>query len=1061
MYFTLRQIVTAIIIGYLLVGCSKDRESESTTSAMPATPGNVQVIAGEQQNTLSWAAVSGATRYNVYWSTTAGMGKNATKQASVSSPYVHRGLQAGTAYYYGVTAENESGESEISLEVSAIPTFGLPDAPTGFSAQPDDSQVTLTWNTDASITYHLYWSNTENTGVAGTKFSNVTSPYVHTALVNGSAYYYVLTAENATGEGLPSTEISTTPSLSVPSAPTGLTAVAGDNLVTLRWDGGLDLYTIYWSTSPGAGRTANSFQVLQSPVPHVATNGTTYYYTVAVAGGELSAEVAVTPRSARPLNFTVHALSKAAELSWLESNATSYNVYYASDAGLDPDNIAGFSNGTVITNVSSPLTITGLQNGIGYYFILEGVGETTLRSSAIPARPDVLGFNSIVQAIDVHSNGTRFLGGRFKRVGATTGNVVPLNISNGDLASADFPQFNDIVHEMVVDGNGGYYAGGKFSGLDGIVRNRLVHILPDGSLDQNFNPNVNGEVLILNFDGSTLYIGGRFTQIDGVTRNKLASLTTDGVLNDWDPDISGIGASASVSSILVVDSTVYVGGNFNSVGGNARSNLAAIDANGLVTDWQPAADDIVHVLHRFGDNIIIGGKFTSLDATPRNAVAMIDLNGVLVDWNPDLYSSAAAEVYDIASSTDIIYLAGKFTVIGSRQYIAAFNLDGSLNEWWANTDKPVNAIELVGDTLYIAGWFSKVLNAPRNGIAAIGVDSVVKDWQATVNIEATSLFFDGSNLHVSSKSALHDGVAREGLAAINSDTSLSDWHPVADSYINSVLAHTDRVYVIGDFENINNQPRMNLAAIGLDGNLSAWNPQLTNSLSTNIPAMYDMEAIGDVVYMGGSFSHIDNISRSNLVAFNADGSLNPWNVPANGPVSLIASEGNLLYIYGPFTEIDLQMRGAGLAAVGTNGSLAEWNPTASHYDIYAMEVSGGTVYVGGTFATLGEQTRQHLGAYGLDGVLTDWNPSTTTLVSAIGVLGGNIYVGGFAPGVGPDSLQRLDTAGAVQTVSQVNNRVTEITSANGLLYVGGYFSRVGIHSRGGFAVLDSNGQVVQ
>jgi len=55
--------------------------------------------------------------------------------------------------------------------------------------------VTLFWDAVVGAhSYNLYWSNTSGvTKTNGTKIADVTSPYIHNNLVNGRAYYYVVT----------------------------------------------------------------------------------------------------------------------------------------------------------------------------------------------------------------------------------------------------------------------------------------------------------------------------------------------------------------------------------------------------------------------------------------------------------------------------------------------------------------------------------------------------------------------------------------------------------------------------------------------------------------------------------------------------------------------------------------------------------------------------------------------------------------------------------------------------------------------------------------------------
>jgi hypothetical protein len=74
------------------------------------------------QLTISWNAVSGATSYNVYWSTTTGVTTaNGTKITAATSPYLHTGRTNGIPYYYVVTSVTAGGESPASAEVNEKP----------------------------------------------------------------------------------------------------------------------------------------------------------------------------------------------------------------------------------------------------------------------------------------------------------------------------------------------------------------------------------------------------------------------------------------------------------------------------------------------------------------------------------------------------------------------------------------------------------------------------------------------------------------------------------------------------------------------------------------------------------------------------------------------------------------------------------------------------------------------------------------------------------------------------------------------------------------------------
>ncbi|WP_298438869.1 DUF5666 domain-containing protein [Geobacter sp.] len=193
--------------------------SATTTSAptVPAAPIGVGAMGGTNQVTISWAAVTGATSYNIYWATTTGVTPaTGTKISGATSPYVQTGLTGGTTYFYVVTAENAAGESAPSAQVSATPTSAPtpPSAPTGVTATGGTNSVTVSWTAVTGATsYNLYWSTTTGvTTATGTKITGVTSPYRQTLLNANTTYFYIVTAMNAVGESVASSQVSATTS---------------------------------------------------------------------------------------------------------------------------------------------------------------------------------------------------------------------------------------------------------------------------------------------------------------------------------------------------------------------------------------------------------------------------------------------------------------------------------------------------------------------------------------------------------------------------------------------------------------------------------------------------------------------------------------------------------------------------------------------------------------------------------------------------------------------------------------------------------------------------------
>lgn len=117
-------IVTAVNAA----GESADSFHASATpspSPPPLAPTNLQAALDPLDPTkvvLTWTGSAGATRYNLYTSSSWGVTKTTgTLAANVTSPHTLAGLPLNKAVFVVATAANASGESSESLDVSATP----------------------------------------------------------------------------------------------------------------------------------------------------------------------------------------------------------------------------------------------------------------------------------------------------------------------------------------------------------------------------------------------------------------------------------------------------------------------------------------------------------------------------------------------------------------------------------------------------------------------------------------------------------------------------------------------------------------------------------------------------------------------------------------------------------------------------------------------------------------------------------------------------------------------------------------------------------------------------
>jgi fibronectin type 3 domain-containing protein len=221
-----KRVVLFSLLLILLAACQEVLDSP------PAPPTNLQATPEIRQIRLTWAPSesTNVAEYRVYRSTTEGVQGTRIADGVGEAFYLDTGVEAGTTYYYRVTAvDTENRESGLSNEASATP---LPDGeevpapPTELTATPAVGQIELTWTASPdAATYNVYRSTASPVDTGAAPLATVDAPqtnYTDTAVEEGTTYYYRVTAVDAEGnESVGSNEVSETPAASPPPPPPG------------------------------------------------------------------------------------------------------------------------------------------------------------------------------------------------------------------------------------------------------------------------------------------------------------------------------------------------------------------------------------------------------------------------------------------------------------------------------------------------------------------------------------------------------------------------------------------------------------------------------------------------------------------------------------------------------------------------------------------------------------------------------------------------------------------------------------------------------------------------
>jgi fibronectin type 3 domain-containing protein len=137
----------------------KSNEATAATAvAIAAAPTSLAAVGSNGQVALTWTASATAASYNIYRGTASGA-ESATPIATgiSATSFTDSTVTNGVTYYYKVTAVNTGGVSAYSNEASAAPHASVAAVPTGLSAGPGYSQVTLAWNlSNGAVSYNIY-----------------------------------------------------------------------------------------------------------------------------------------------------------------------------------------------------------------------------------------------------------------------------------------------------------------------------------------------------------------------------------------------------------------------------------------------------------------------------------------------------------------------------------------------------------------------------------------------------------------------------------------------------------------------------------------------------------------------------------------------------------------------------------------------------------------------------------------------------------------------------------------------------------------------------------------
>jgi hypothetical protein len=332
-----------------------------------------------------------------------------------------------------------------------------------------------------------------------------------------------------------------------------------------------------------------------------------------------------------------------------------------------------------------------------------------------------------------------------------------------------------------------------------------------------------------------------------------------------------------VYALVQVGGMTYIGGDFNSVSGSPRANLAAIRADGtLDPNWTPATDGIVYALAASSDatKIFVGGAFAAIDGAARRLAAVTPDTGALVSsWttttNNNLIRALAAD------TGDRLYVGGSFGRIGGKaipKLGAVSQSSGAVDTGFApQPSATIRALALndAGSLLYAGGGFSTIGGLARPGAAELNAATgavtsfAPTDGGVVISMDVTPngrLFFGTT----SNRTWAYDPAAgNTGLYRVRTGGD-----------VQAIVATNSEVYIGGHF---NTLPEAKLNRLALasfmtaDGTPTSWDPGANGSFGVwamGLTVTPLSPNATPALSIGGDFTRVATLPRRGYTKFN-------------------------------------------------------------------------------------------------------------------------------------------------------------------------------------------------
>jgi uncharacterized delta-60 repeat protein len=622
------------------------------------------------------------------------------------------------------------------------------------------------------------------------------------------------------------------------------------------------------------------------------------------------------------------------------------------------------------------------------------------------------------------------------------------------------------ITALALQADGKILIGGNFITTGAVRRVYLARLNADGSLDSSFNANQTGESIngpVFDIDISAdgkITVCGDFSV--GV-RQKVVRLLSDGTLDtSFNPQINTANLSGAYDVLVQPDGKTLVSLGYSS----GNSMMYRLNVDGSV-DFSHTINGNSRLVNRIvvqsDGKIILGGSFNMIDGFPiQQGLARLNADGTY-DTTFNFGNSGASSVSDVELlGNGKILIGGSFGAYNGveRQYVAIINSDGSLDNSFNYTagrvlgayDLAVQADGKIVVATY-ADFSQGVLVPPIARLNADAtLDSSLQPFMGSAGIVHKVLVQPDGKVLIGGFYNHVNSVFRRNLARFNQNGT-PDSSFTGNIFFSAVTNYVAELDLQPDGKILTAGYITNGERINADGT-----HDVTLSNSSNPPSIRYLPG-GKLLKVSGEIARYseNGFFEAQTVRFNFDGVAYKAAIQADGKIIIV----------GTFTQINFSADRGRIARLNTDGTFdAAFNPpggaNARINDVLLQ--ADGKIIIGGQFTSVnGNSNYKYLARLNPDGSIdTSFNPILNGEVICLKIQpDGKILFGGrmtTVNGIPRNSMARVNPNGTLDASLNLgvgaDGLIRSIDlQADGKIIIGGEFRRVNGAERLGVARL--------